>query len=240
MKNTQKLICIVAFSVLATTFVSAQKKCMFIGATPGEENAEYDKHIIPQLKEWGYEIDKKHNCSELENFTEADYEPYDFIFLSETVNSGKMSTLKNVPIPMLCSDGWGAKASALAFAPEDAVGIHEPALPVVFLDGAKDQPLAAGYKPGAVVEIGTVTDRKDPCLIVWGKPTISIIPIAGVKSDPSQLIVYGIEKNTKNINGETINNRVAVIGLHAWGYDVLTEAGVKLFKAGIDWILEEK
>jgi hypothetical protein len=81
--------------------------------------------------------------------------------------------------------------------------------------------------------------RKDPCLIVWGKPTIPVIPIAGVESDSTRLIVYGIEKGTTNASGLAIKNRVAIVGVHAWGYDVLTEAGVKVFKAGIEWVLEE-
>jgi hypothetical protein len=210
---------------------------MFIGAAPGKENAEYDKYILPQLKAWGYSIDIKY-CTDLESLTEEDYAPYDFIFLSETVHSSEMSPLKNIPKPMLCSDGWGGKEGALAFGSDTSFGILEPAQPVIFLDGSANHLLAAGYSPGTVIEMGTVLDRKDPCLIVWGKPSIPVIPIAGVESDPSQLIVYGVEKGTENVFGEIINNKVAVIGVHAWGYDVLTKDGIKVFKAGIEWILE--
>jgi hypothetical protein len=238
MSKLKIITCVIAIFLLCSTYVSAQEKCMFICAAPGEENAEYDKHIIPRLESWGYVVDK-HFSTELPNYTESDYEPYDFIFLSETTHSSKMSPLKDIPKPMLCSDGWGAKESSLAFGSGEPVGILEPAQPVIFLNGAAGHPLGAGYTPGTIVELGTVLEREDPCLIVWAKPTIPIIPIAGVESDSTQLIVYGIEKGTTNVSGEAIKNRVAVVGVHAWGYDVLTEAGVKVFKAGIGWILGE-
>jgi hypothetical protein len=238
MSEFKVITCTIVFFLLIGNFAFAQKKCMLIGAAPGEENAEYDKHIIPQLKAWGYVVEK-HLSSDLPGYTEADYAPYDFIFLSETTHSSKMSPLKKIPKPMLCSDGWGAKGSSLAFGSGEPVGIIEPAQPVIFLATAAGHPLAAGYNPGTVVELGAVSDSVGPCLIVWGKPTIPVIPIAAVEADSTQLIVYGIEKGTTNATGEAIKNRVAVVGVHAWGYDDLTEAGVKLFKAGIEWILEE-
>ena len=232
------IIYAIAIISLSESNITAQKKCMLIGAAPGAENAEYDKYIIPQLEALGYVVDK-HLSSDLQTYSDKDYAPYDFIFLSETTNSGDMSPLRRIPKPMLCSDGWGAKASALAFCSEEQVGILEPAQPVIFLDKASDHPLGAGHTTGTVVELGTVRLRKDPCLIVWAKPTIPVIEIAGVESDPTRLVVYGIEEGTTNASGESIKNRVAVVGVHAWGYDVLTEAGVKVFKAGIEWILEE-
>ncbi|MFO7656685.1 MAG: hypothetical protein R6W78_06425 [Bacteroidales bacterium] len=238
MTKLKIITCAIALFFLAVSCVTTPKKCMFICAAPGEENAEYDQYIIPQLEAWGYVVDI-HYSSELQNYTASDYEPYDFIFLSETTHSSKMSALKDIPKPLLCSDGWGAKESSLAFCSGEPVGIHEPAKPVVFLDKAANHTLGAGYAPGTVVELGNVLELENPCLIVWAKPTIPIIPIAGVESDPTQLIVYGIEKGTKNAFGEAIKNRVAVVGIHAWGYDDLTEAGVKVFKAGINWILEE-
>lgn len=180
MSKVKIITCAIVVFLLSGTYLSAQKKCMFIGAAPGKENAEYDKHLIPQLEAWGYIIDKKHYSTDLASFTAEDYAPYDFIFLSESVHSSEMSPLKDIPKPMLCSDGWGAKESALAFGSDTSIGILEPAQPVVFLDGAANHSLAAGYTPGTVVELGTVTDRKDPCLIVWGKPSIPVISIAGV------------------------------------------------------------
>lgn len=231
------LTCTIISIILSGTISLAQKKCMFIGAAAGAENAEYDKYIIPKLEAWGYVVDK-HNAVDLPKYKESDYAPYDFIFLSESTNSADMAPLQEIQKPMLNSDGWGAKFSSLAFCSADQVGILEPAQPIVFLESAKGNPLAAGYAPGTVTELGTVLVRKDPCLIVWAKPTISVIPIAGVASDPSQLIVYGVEKGTKNALGMKIKNRVSVIGLHAWGYKYLTEDGASILKAGIKWILE--
>jgi PelA/Pel-15E family pectate lyase len=223
---------------LDDVYTSTKKKCMLIGAAPCAENEEYDKFIIAQLESWGYVV-HKHLAGNLPTYTEADYAPYDFMFLSETTSSAEMPPLKEIPLPMLNSDGWGAKSSALAFCSGNQVEIYEPAVPVVFLDGAKDHPLGAGYTPGTVVDLGEVLVRKDPCLIVWAKPSIPVYPIAGIESDPERLIVYGIEKGTTNASGQIIRNRVAVVGVHAWGYDVLTEAGVKVMKAGIEWVMGE-
>ena len=225
--------------LLFSICISAQTNCLFIGHDPNiEPNAENDPFMVAHLDSMGYRVEAIFMSDAL-GFSDEDYADYDFIFLSETTYSGDMSPLKDIPKPMLCSDGWGAKESSLAFGLGEPVGILEPAQPVIFLNGAAGHPLGAGYTPGTIVELGTVLERKDPCLIVWAKPTIPIIPIAGVESDSTQLIVYGIEKGTTNASGEAIKNRVAVVGVHAWGYDVLTEAGVKVFKAGIDWVLGE-
>ena len=239
MSKVKIFICAIAIVLLSSIYVSAQKKCMFVAAVAGEENAEYDKNIIPHLESWGYVIEK-HDSKNLPNYTEKDYEPYDFIFLSETTNSTRMAPLKSIPKPMLVSDGWGAKESSLAFGSGEPVGIIEPATPVVFLESGESHQLAAGYTPGTQVELGNILDPKDPCLIVWAKPSIPVIPIAGVAADSTKLVVYGIEKGTKNALDEVIKNRVVVVGVHAWGYDDLSEAGLKLFKAGIDWVLDKK
>ena len=223
---------------LPDIYLSQKKLCMFIGAGACEENAEYDAHILPHLKSWGYDV-HRHLSSDLPGYTEADYAPYDFIFLSETTNSADMQYLNDIPKPMLCSDGWGAKAGALDFCPVDQVNIYEPAEPVVFLKGSAEHPLGAGYTEGTVADLGTVLLRKDPCLVVWAKPDIPVIPIAGIESHPEQLVVYGIDKGTRNISGQVVQHRVAMIGVHAWGYDVLTDEGVNLMKAGIEWILDE-
>jgi hypothetical protein len=52
---------------------------MLIGATPGRENSTYDRFIIPQLEEWGYIVDKKHNSTDIAYFYEAYYADYYFI-----------------------------------------------------------------------------------------------------------------------------------------------------------------
>ena len=65
------------------------------------------------------------------------------------------------------------------------------------------------------------------------------VTIAAVEGDTTEMMVYGIEKGTLNTAGETIQNRVAVVGIHAWCYDNLTEAGVAVFKAGMEWVPAE-
>ncbi|MGD9202802.1 MAG: T9SS type A sorting domain-containing protein, partial [Chitinispirillia bacterium] len=209
--------------------VSAQKKCMLIGATPGRENSTYDKFIIPQLEEWGYTVDKKHNCIDIKSFTEEHYAKYDFIFLSETVHSSLMGPLRSIPLPMMCSDGFGVQETALAFAKGKPCKLIDTE-PIKIMDAGKDHPLAAGIAPGTVTDVCEVG-------IVWNTPSIPVISIACLASDESKMMVYGIEKGTKNAVGDEIKNRVAMFGIHAFGYSSLTENSVKLFKAGIEWVL---
>lgn len=243
MSKVKILICAVSTVIVFATHASAQKKkCMFIGAAPGEEHGEVngvDADMIKRLEEWGYVIDKKHTSKDIPQYTEADYKPYDFIFLSESLHSNKMSPLKNIPLPMLNSDGVAAREGALDFASGSPTNIVEPGKPVVFLDKVKNHPLAAGYAPGTVVELGLLDTRQD-CLIVWGKPSVDIIPIASMESNPEELVLYGIEKGTKNTSGYIIPNRVATVGMHCFCYRSLTESGIKVMKAGIEWILEDK
>lgn len=212
------------------------KRCLLVGAPPGTENADYDRFIIPKLQEWGYGVDKKHEPAAVAKYSDAELAAYDFIFLSETTASDHAAALRTIPKPMVNSDGWTAKEASMGFGAGKPVGILEPAKPVVFLSSAAGHPLAAGHASNQVVEFCEVREVKDRCLLVWGKPTVAVIPIAGVAADPSQLMVYGIEKGTKNTFGEAIRNRVAVVGVHAFGYQTLTDSGVKAFRAAIEWV----
>lgn len=216
---------------------SGAKKVLFIGATPGEENASWDDAIIPKLATWGYPVDKKYTRADLLAFTEASYAGYDFIFLSETLDSRVpgMAKLRDIPLPMVNSDGYGAKEAVFAFG--GSQGILEELVSVVFLAGAAGHPLGAGYSPGTVVEFGSRGIQE--CLSIWGTPTMETVKIAGLQSNPEMLMIYGSEKGTLNAAGEAIKHRVATIGIHAWCYDNLTEAGEKVFKAGIEWVLAE-
>ena len=139
MLKARMLALAIATTLISTLPAEAAKKCLLIGAADGAENAEFDKHIIPRLQAWGYVVEKRLS-SELPNLKESDYAPYDFVFLSETTHSSHMAPLRNIPKPMLCSDGWGAKESSLAFGAGEPVGILEPSqeLLVVALHLRKD------------------------------------------------------------------------------------------------------
>jgi hypothetical protein len=209
--------------------------CMFVACDPGYELEEFDDFIIPRLEAWGYVIDKKHFTGDLDGYTAADYAPYDFIFVSESALSGDVVPLRDIPLPMLCSDGWMAKESSLGFATGEPCNMIARES-VIFLDGAAGHPLAAGYTPGTVFDLCTTTAE---VALIWSQPTISVIPIAGLASDPTRLLVYGIEQGTPNAHGTPIGNRVVMVGVHAFGYSNLTDEAVDLYNAGIEWILAQ-
>ena len=45
------------------------KKCMLIGAAPGEENEQWNAFIEPRLEAWGYAVDRIHTRIELLEYT---------------------------------------------------------------------------------------------------------------------------------------------------------------------------
>ena len=105
---------------------------------------------------------------------------------------------------------------------------------IIFLNESNGHPLAAGHAPGTTIELCSTDD-----ILAWCQPTIPVIPIAGLESDPTVLLVYGIEAGTPNIYNDIIENKVAMIPVHSFGYETLTEDAMNLYKAAIEWILTE-
>jgi hypothetical protein len=241
MIKIKMIFCVAAIVLYCGGNAFAQKKkCMLIGAAPGEEHGQADgpdADMKKWLEKWGYVVDKK-TSTDVPNLTEADFKAYNFMFISETVLSDKIAPLKHIPLPMLNSDGYAVKELSFNWAPGTPAGIHEPGVPITILEEAKGHQLAAGYEPGVPLEVGYLATKSD-CLTNWGIPTINVIPIASVQSNPEELVIYGIEKGTKNVSGEVMQNRVALVGIHCWCYNNLKEPGIKLFKAAINWVLEE-
>jgi hypothetical protein len=241
-KYISVLVALLAFGFKAVVSLAGDQsaempKVMLVTAADGEENSEWNEYIKQRLEAWGYSVDKLHTRLDVLDYEQSDYALYDFIFLSETLDSRVpgMDKLKNIPLPMVNSDGWAAKEAVFGFGSEQ--GIHEPTVPSVILNAAENHALSAGISTEESFSFGT-SGRKD-CLLVWTKPAVEVTAIAAVASNPEQIVVYGLEKGAKNMAGEAISNRVATIGTHAWCYDNLSDSSEELFKAAINWVLEE-
>jgi hypothetical protein len=230
MLKAKILFIVIAIALFLNISVFAKTKCMFVAAVDPPSSS--DKVVIDKIGEWGYEVTVVLS-SDLVSLTEADYAKYDFIFASESVSSSSLQPLKLIPKPLLCSEGWASKPSALAWCDSETAENFAPE-PVVIVEGAKDHALAAGYKAGDVLDLCTDTNG----LIVPHLPTIEIIQIAVLKSDPKQSLVYGVEKGTVLTDGNITENRAAMVSVHEHGYPSISEAGWAFYKAAINWILE--
>ncbi len=225
------------FLVLFLFSVSAfaQKKCLYIVASTSLSTQ--DQIINDKLVEWGYEVTPQ-APSDLKYLFPEDYANYDFAFISESIGSGDLSasatspsggTFYSIPLPTASLEGWLVKPGAMDWQTVRNVNNFAPEL-IKIVDNTGSV-LAAGFSEGS-----TVTLCGSDGLLVGSVPQIPIIPIATLSSNDSMQVIYGIEAGTINAVGDTILNRVAVIGINAVSYTSLTEDAFKFIKAGINWV----
>ena len=228
MKKEKVLFCLFVIILLKSIHAYAQE-CLFIAAADTLKDTE--KNVSQKLEDWGYNISVV-IVDNLVNYTEADYAGFDFTFASESINSSKLAPLKLMPIPLVNTEAWASKPAALAWSdPASAVNIAPE--PVMIVDNTGN-PLAAGYKDGDIVDLVA-----DPAgLMITTVPTIDVIPIGVLDSDPSKSIIYGIEKGTTLTDGSITENRAVCIGIHEFGYSSMTDAGFEFIHAAINWVTE--
>ena len=222
------IICLLAVLSLSAMSAFAQE-CMFICADDGPRDTE--QIIIQKFQEWGYNVTPVLS-SELASFDATDYADFDFAFASEAISSSSLAPLKLMPIPLVNTEGWASKPTALAYCTEGTAANVAPE-PVVIVDNT-DHPLAAGYKEGDEVELVT-----DPAaLLITTFPNIDVIYIGDSSLDPSKSIIYGIEAGTELVDGDVTENRAVCIGIHEYGFASITDAGYAFIKAAIEWVTE--
>ena len=191
-----------------------------------------DKAIADTLEAWGYGIVPA-AAGDIAFMLPEEFEAYDLMAASESINSGDLNSVKTIPLPLLNLEGWCVKPGALDWQTDRDVNNYPPE-PVKIVDET-GHPLAAGFNAGD--EFSLTKPTTEEIFIVGSVPQIPIIPIAAMSSDETKLVIYGIEAGTQNAVGDTMVNRVATIGLHAFSYDgFLTDEALKLIKAGADWL----
>ncbi len=221
------------YKATANISVSAvdRKKCMFIvgGDSSPSSLSAGDQVINDTLKAWGYDV-RPAASSDLQTLSSSDYANYDFAVASESPSSGDFGKgiFPSVPIPLVIFEGWAVKPSAMHWQTDQVVNNYNPE-PVKIVDQT-NSPLATGFSNGYTVTLC------DSGLIIGSVPQIPIVPIANMTSIDSMRVIYGIEKGTINAVGDTIKNRVEVIGLHELSYISLTSDAFKFIKAGINWV----
>jgi hypothetical protein len=233
------------FIWLTTGLLAQKKKCMFISS--GASPASQDVVIYNWLLET-YDVDIA-TGSEVSSgyYTIDEYKEYDFLFVSETINSSDTAPLKGAPVPMFFTELWSSKWDVTGWAPTNSSPAYygnttssETVIKIV--DG--DHPLAAGFATGTEITLVTGSDNATDYL-TYSVPGIDYIKIAVLTADENKVVVLGVEKGTAIYNAENTKDgsmvtesRCAGVGVNANANNFLVEDGFTLMAAGIEWIME--
>ena len=219
--------------------VLAQQRCMFVSAAadPGDPK---DLILIDKLLSWGYDVTVVASAT-LSTLLPDDFAQYDFAFLSETPNSSELAPLSGHPLPLLILEAWAAaKPAVLHWAADGTQSVRNTGPLYVLITEGTGHQLAAGFATGTDFQLATGSSVENEAEIAF-KVTIEVITIATFMDNPDELSICAAEEGTLLADGATITeNRAAVIGIHANGYEYITDEAYQLMQAGIHWILHEE
>lgn len=211
------------------------KKLLFVIRKDAFEGKEADEHISEHLKSLGFDLTV---ADQMDPQTVA--EGQDAVIVSATCSKYKLSNkYRDVPIPVLVLEGLFADTMRMAGRyryidygehgePKESDDPPEDYLDIV----GSWHPMAAGLKPGLVQFI------KEPDALKWATPEPSAISIASLPGEQEQKAIFGYEKGAAMYGGYIAPARRAVFPLDNPAFDDLTEQGLTLFDAAIQWIVE--
>ena len=231
--NFQTFTLLLLLCIIFSQSSIAQRQCAFISriTDPGDPK---DAVLIDSLIAWGYNV-TIFGEDELEAIVHTLTSNYDFVFASETVNSNSLAPLRGHPLPLVTTENWASKSSALAYSDPVSAKNHGP-ITIRIIDRTGHF-LSAGMAYGTEFRLVSGTDVSGEATMS-ASPTIEVIPIAGLASDESLLCVYGVESGMTLTDSSVTVNRSVVVGLHSNAYAYITEEGYNLIQNGIEWILE--
>ena len=215
--------------------IAKGKKLLFVIRQNAFEGKEADQHIAEHLKSLGFDLTI---ADQMDPQTRA--QGQEAVILSATCSKYKLSNkYRDVGIPVLVLEGLFADTMRMAGRyryvdygehgePKESEDPPESYLDIV----GSWHPMAAGLKPGLVQFI------KEPDVLKWVIPEPSAISIASLPGTPEQKAIFGYEKGAAMYGGYIAPARRAVFPLDNPAYDDLTEQGVALFDATIQWLIE--
>ena len=215
--------------------VAKGKKLLFVIRKDAFEGKEADEHIAEHLKALGFDLTV---ADQMDPQTVA--QGQDAVILSATCSKYKLSNkYRDVPIPVLVLEGLFADTMRMAGRyrytdygehgePKESDDPPEDYLNII----GSWHPMAAGLKPGLVHFI------KEPDALKWATPEPSAISIASLPGESEQKAIFGYEKGAAMYGGYIAPARRAIFPLDNPAFDDLTEQGLALFDAAIQWIAE--
>ena len=210
------------------------KKILFVGRKHTPEGAEADAHIMEHLKAVGFDVTFADQMD-----PQSMAEGKDLVVISATGSKYKMSNkYRDTNVPVLCLEGLFADTLRLAERNRYVdYGEHgeekeseDP--PEAYLDIVNAwHPMAAGFKPGVVQFI------KEPDVLKWATPSPDAVVIATLPNDPAQAAIFGYEKGSTMAGDFVAPARRTLFPLDNPAFDFLTENGLKLFDAVVQWTI---
>jgi hypothetical protein len=216
------LVVMVAFIAAACSASTATemkgKKALFVGRDSGG-----DRITVKKLKELGYEV----TIIEDKVLTPEDAPRYSLIFVSSSVNSGRVgSKLKASTAPVIYAEAQNLGDIQLSGkAPDTDNGYYSGKAITIRTPG---HPIASGLKDTVDVyqsegKIGyVVPDRKGAI-------------IASAPDDEKRAVVAAFEKGELNMNNEPVPSRTVYLYLVTGDEVNQTEIGWKLFTSAVEW-----
>lgn len=235
----------VAFFAVIPTMISAQTQCLFVSSTgDGSSAAPEDQVFLDSLRAHGYSVVTVGEADLGGDVFTREFieESFDFVFMSETINSSSASFFRQVWIPMFTTELWCSKPAVMGWSVLNGYGnIGSPSVVVT----NADHYLAAGFSQDEEVVMTLGTNGGDEEMLTYSRPAVDFIPIAHASGDDSAWVVLGIEPGTTivdadgNMTEDTTMYRFAAAGMHAnsFGYDFATPNLFTFMFTGIDWVL---
>ena len=210
------------------------KKLLFVVRKNTFEGQQADEHIAEHLRSLGFDVTV---ADQME--PQSVSQGQDVVVLSATCSKYKLSNkYRDVGIPVLVLEGLFSDTMRMAGRDRYVdYGEHgEPREsddpPENYLDIVGSwHPMAAGIKPGLVRFL------KEPDVLKWAVPEPSAISIASLPGEPEQRAIFGYEKGAAMYGAYVAPARRVLFPLDNEAFDDLTEQGLTLFDAAIQWLI---
>lgn len=201
------------------------KKVMLIVRVEGK-SLTIDQQIQQHLAGRGYVVTLQSQYAPVEEASGAD-----LVILSSTVRSHDLlGAYRNLPVPLLTWESDLLDDMSMCGKRSDTDYGSEPKQRYLWLVNAP-HPMAAGLPAGVV----KVYDKQ--LGMNWGKPGLGATTIATLYGQPDKVAVFGYEKGATMDYEFLAPARRVMFFLDNETFANLTESGLKLFDAAVEWAI---
>jgi Secretion system C-terminal sorting domain len=235
-------------------FAQGNKKAAIISVKDSLSEHSGDSTLRDKLVALGFEVTSYRDIDfDSGQVDQADYESNDLIVASESCSASRLRTILRFgfSVPTINMEVESVRNSHHALELITTVSTGNGWLPaegdnaykLKILNG--EHPLSAGFSTGEVIDL--VSDPacidEDPFArgyLGWIVDDIGLIPIASINEPggDTSLVIAGIEKETLNVHGDTINARYVQFNVNSFTTTAWTQEAEKLFEAAIDWAMD--
>ncbi len=247
--KTAKQITFIILSIILVNSILLQAQdlptCLFVSDDRGFGYATDQDLIFEFEQKYVVTIISDEDLQALENISMEEILEHDFAFVSESVDSKICANLKGAPIPVVYTEMFVARSYVAGWGPNNGDYLAVTEENIVIVDQTS-HPLSAGYTAGEEIQMVTGTADIDGRTLVYAVPEVEFVPIAGLASDPSKFVIFGIEpgtalftSNTTVIDpAEVTQNRAAALGIINMAFEAMTDAAWEFIYAAIDWVYD--